>query len=69
LQGSPGQFSGKNHGFGQILFFNALLGNAAASFFISLLIPFSVMKNIYPDEKKSGQAVSKEEDPKKNYHL
>ena len=69
LQGSPGQFAGKNKGFGQILFLNALLGNAGASFFISLLIPFSVMKNIYPDEKKPGQTVNKEEDPKKNYHL
>jgi len=68
LQGSPAQLSGKNHGFGKILFLNALLGNAGASFFISLLIPFSVMKNIYPDERNAKQTV-REEDPKKNYHL
>ena len=69
LQGAPGQFSGKNQGFGKILFLNAILGNAGASFFISLLIPFSVMKNLYPDEKKPGAVVKEEENPKKNYHL
>jgi hypothetical protein len=68
LRDSPGQFSGKNQGFGKILFLNAILGNAGASFFISLLIPFSVMKNLYPDEKKSKQQAN-EENPKKNYHL
>ena len=68
LRDSPGQFSGKNQGFGKILFLNAILGNAGASFFISLLIPFSVMKNLYPDEKKASQNTN-EENPKKNYHL
>ncbi|MEP6746132.1 MAG: hypothetical protein ABJB86_00320 [Bacteroidota bacterium] len=68
LQRSPAQFAGKNQGFGAILFLNVILGNAGASFFISLLIPFSVMKNLYPDEKKSSKSVS-EENPKKNYHL
>ena len=68
LQGAPGQFSGKNQGFGKILFLNAILGNAGASFFISLLIPFSVMKNIYPGERKSSKRTT-EENPKKNYHL
>jgi hypothetical protein len=69
LQGSPGQFDGKNRGFGKILFLNAILGNAGASFFISLLIPFSVMKNIYPDEQRNARKTDKEENPKKNYHL
>ncbi len=69
LKDSPGQFAGKNQGFGEILFLNAILGNAGASFFISLLIPFSVMKNVYPDERKSKRAPEKEEDPKKNYYL
>ncbi|GAC1450198.1 MAG: hypothetical protein NVSMB7_12390 [Chitinophagaceae bacterium] len=69
LHHSPGQFSGKNRGFGSILFFNAILGNAGASFFISLLIPFSVMKNLYSDERKPKQAAEKEENPKKNYKL
>ena len=69
LQGSPGQFSGKNQGFGKILFLNAILGNAGASFFISLLIPFSVMKNLYPDEKTPVRTGKDEENPKKNYHL
>jgi hypothetical protein len=70
LQRSPAQFEGKNQGFGAILFLNAILGNAGASFFISLLIPFSVMKNLYEDErKKSPQSAAKEENPKKNYHL
>ncbi|MEO5681650.1 MAG: hypothetical protein ABIQ88_03360 [Chitinophagaceae bacterium] len=68
LQDSPGQFAGKNNGFGAILFLNAVLGNAAASFFISLLIPFSVMKNIYGDSKKAAPA-PKEENPKTNYKL
>ena len=69
LKGAPGQFSGKNDGFGKILFLNAILGNAGASFFISLLIPFSVMKNIYPDESIPGKPVKEDENPKKNYHL
>jgi hypothetical protein len=69
LINSPAQLSGKNQGFGKILFLNAVLGNAGASFFISLLIPFSVMKNIYPDEKKTTLVNEKEENPKKNYHL
>ncbi|MEO6316279.1 MAG: hypothetical protein ABIU63_14295 [Chitinophagaceae bacterium] len=69
LQGSPGQFAGKNKGFGKILFLNAILGNAGASFFISLLIPFSVMKNIYPGEEKSSHKSKQEENPKTNYKL
>ena len=69
LQGAPGQLSGKNNGLGKILFLNAIIGNAGASFFISLLIPFSVMKNIYPDERKSDKKIKEEENPKKNYHL
>jgi hypothetical protein len=78
LRDSPGQFDGKNGGFGKILFLNAILGNAGASFFISLLIPFSVMKNLYPDEKESKplnhgvdprEEVISEENPKKNYNI
>lgn len=69
LKAAPGQFSGKNLGFGQILYLNAVLGNMGASFFISLLIPFTVMKNIYPDEKRRPDESPKNEDPKKNYHL
>lgn len=69
LRASPAQFEGKNQGFATILFLNAILGNAAASFFISLLIPFSVMKNIYPDEKRKNSPTVKEENPKQNYHL
>jgi len=68
LKGAPAQFNGKNLGFGQVLYLNAVLGNAGASFFISLLIPFSVMKNIYPDEKREKQTI-KNENPKKNYPL
>ncbi len=52
LNHAPPQFAGKNQGFGKILFINAVLGNAAASFFISLLIPFSIMKNQYTGEGK-----------------
>jgi len=69
LQHSPAQFSGKNQGFGVILFLNAILGNAGTSFFISLLIPFSVMKNIYPSKNKPDRIDEKEENPKKNYNL
>lgn len=72
LQHSPGQFSGKNDGFGAILFFNAVVGNAGAAFFISLLIPFAVMKNLYGDEKKekNNEAVSKRnENPKTNFRM
>ncbi len=69
LQHSPGQFEGKNQGFGAILFLNAIIGNAGASFFISLLIPFAVMKNMYEDEKQKSRISAKEENPKKNYHL
>jgi len=68
LKGAPAQFAGKNLGFGQILYINTVLGNMGASFFISLLIPFSVMKNIYPDEKRAKES-PKNENPKKNYHL
>jgi len=68
LKGAPAQFNGKNFGFGQVLYLNAVLGNAGASFFISLLIPFSVMKNIYPGEKREKQTI-KNENPKKNYPL
>ena len=45
LNSSPAQFSGKNQGYALILFMNAVLGNAGASFFISLLLPFSIIKN------------------------
>jgi len=69
LQHSPAQFEGKNQGFGSILFFNAILGNAGASFFISLLIPFSVMKNLYGRGEKSKPISARNENPKKNYHL
>ena len=68
LQGSPAQFSGKNHGFGKILFLNALLWKCRRIIFYLPFNTFSVMKNIYPDERKSKQTV-REEDPKKNYHL
>ena len=68
LKDAPGQISGKNQGFGKILFLNAILANAGASFFISLLVPFSVMKNLYPDEREKNKT-PKEENPKKNYHL
>lgn len=47
LKDAPAQFTGKNHGLSTILFINAVLGNMAASFFISLLIPFTIMKNQY----------------------
>ncbi len=67
LKASPGQFAGKNLGFGKILFLNAVLGNMGASFFISLLIPFSVMKNIYPGE--SAKESPGNENPKKNYPM
>lgn len=69
LKHSPGQFEGKNQGFGAILFLNAILGNMGASFFISLLIPFAVMKNLYGDEKKSKDQTQKEENPKTNFKL
>jgi hypothetical protein len=71
LKDSPGQFEGKNGGFAAILFLNAIVGNAAASFFFSLLIPFAVMKNLYGDEKrqKPESVAAKEENPKKNYNL
>ncbi len=69
LQGSPGQFQGKNEGFGSILFLNVVIGNAGAAFFISLLIPFAVMKNIYEGEKGKRTLSTKNENPKKNYHL
>jgi hypothetical protein len=68
LKGAPGQMAGKHLGFGQVLYLNAILGNMGASFFISLLIPFSVMKNIYPGERRSTES-PKNENPKKNYHL
>lgn len=68
LKASPGQFSGKNLGFGKILYLNAVLGNMGASFFISLLIPFSVMKNIYPGETAKKES-PKNENPKTNYPL
>ncbi|MEP7278415.1 MAG: hypothetical protein ABI813_07225 [Bacteroidota bacterium] len=64
LRDSPAQLSGKNHGFGVILFLNSILGNAAASFFISLMIPFSVMKNLYPGEKMTTTP-TQEEDQRK----
>ncbi len=69
LKAAPGQFAGKNLGFGQILYLNAVLGNMGASFFISLLIPFTVMKNIYPDEKRKSNESPKNENPKTNYRL
>jgi len=72
LKDAPGQFSGKNQGFGKILFLNAILGNAGASFFISLLIPFSVMKNLYGDEKKNRKEAPSSkatESPKTNYKI
>jgi hypothetical protein len=69
LRHSPAQFEGKNQGFGSILFFNAILGNAGASFFISLLIPFSVMKNLYGRGEKPRAPSTKNENPKKNYNL
>ncbi len=68
LQHSPAQFEGKNQGFGVILFLNAILGNMGASFFISLLIPFSVMKNLYGKEDNAPRSPSTE-NPKKNYNL
>jgi len=45
LNSSPAQFSGKNQGYALILFMNAVLGNAGAAFFISLLLPFSIIRN------------------------
>jgi len=69
LRHSPAQFEGKNQGFGSILFFNAMLGNAGASFFISLLIPFSVMKNLYGKGEESKPLSPKNENPRKNYNL
>jgi hypothetical protein len=69
FQHSPGQFAGKNKGFGAILFLNAIIGNMGASFFISLLIPFAVMKNLYGDERKSTGETQKEENPKTNYKI
>ena len=68
LNNAPGQFGGKSRGFGSILYFNAILGNMGASFFISLLIPFAVMKNLYEDEKEKKPS-PKDENPKKNYNL
>jgi hypothetical protein len=69
LQHSPAQFEGKNQGFASILFFNAILGNAGTSFFISLLVPFSVMKNLYGKREKSKSLSPRTENPKKNYNL
>lgn len=69
LQHSPAQFEGKNQGFGSILFVNTILGNAGASFFISLLVPFSVMKNLYGRADRSTAASPRNENPKKNYKL
>jgi hypothetical protein len=45
LQQSPAQFAGAHQGFALILFMNAVLGNAAVALFISLLLPFSMLRN------------------------
>ena len=68
LNDAPGQFGGKNSGFASILYMNTFIGNLGASFFISLLIPFAVMKNLYGDEGKKNKRVETE-NPKKNYNL
>lgn len=45
LQKAPAQLGGTHHGFAFLLFANTVLGNAAASFFISLMLPFSIARN------------------------
>jgi len=67
LKGAPGWFSGSNFGMQEILYLDAIFGNAGASLLTSLLLPFSVMKNIYPDEQAAKNV--KNENPKKNYPL
>ncbi|HTL08906.1 MAG TPA: hypothetical protein VL307_11630 [Chitinophagaceae bacterium] len=67
LKGAPGAFSGTNFGLQEILYLDAIFGNAGASLLTSLLLPFSVMKNLYPDEKAAK--TTKNENPKKNYPL
>jgi hypothetical protein len=45
LQKAPAQLGGTHHGFALLLFADAILGNAAASFLISILLPFSIVRN------------------------
>lgn len=45
LHNAPSQLSGSHRGFALVLFADAVLGNAAASFFVSMLLPFSIVRN------------------------
>lgn len=44
LRKAPAQLGGIHHGFVLLLLADAVLGNAAISFFISLLLPFSIIR-------------------------
>jgi len=66
LAEAPSQLAGAKHGLVMALFFNAVIGNAATGFFISLILPFSLMRNQKGNKEGENQGPGKPIDEKAN---